>query len=100
MQQRINAEKAALLKEIEEKNNKINKLYNEMGEIVGGDQHDLINQLEANHALAHDNLDHANEEIDQAIVYQKKSKKKYIFLLTCIIIVILVGAGIIYLFLK
>ena len=32
----INAEKAALLREIEQKNNKINQLYNDMGEMLGG----------------------------------------------------------------
>lgn len=100
MERRIMAEKAALLREIEEKNNKINQLYNEMGEMVGGEQHDQIQQLDANNTTARDNLLHANEELDQAIVEQRKAKKKYIFLTVCIIIVLIVAAGIIYLFIK
>jgi t-SNARE complex subunit (syntaxin) len=71
-----------------------------MGELVGGEQRDLVDQLGANANLTQENLIHANDELDQAIVYQKKSKKKFFFLVTCIIIVVLVAAGIIYLFIK
>jgi hypothetical protein len=100
LQQRINAEKAALLREIEEKNNKINQLYNEMGDLVGGEQRDLVDQMDRNNITTRDNLFNANAELDEAIYYQKKSKKKYFFLVTCIVIIILIAAGVIYLFIK
>lgn len=60
IQQRINAEKAALLREIEEKNNMINQLYNEMGDLIGGEQRDMIDQIDRNNTGVRDNLNQAN----------------------------------------
>lgn len=50
------AEKNQLLRELEEKNLKINRIMNEMGEMVGGEQRDMIDQIDVNMVNAHQNV--------------------------------------------
>ena len=42
MQEKISAERNQLLKELEEKNYKINKIMADMGEMVAGEQRDMM----------------------------------------------------------
>ena len=69
---------------------------NEMGEMVGGEQRDMVNQIDDNLIAVKHNLQDTNEEMDQAIVYQKKSKKKYICIIGTIVVILLVAFGLIY----
>jgi t-SNARE complex subunit (syntaxin) len=69
---------------------------NDIGGMVGGEQRDMVNQIDDNlHEVKH-NVATANEEMDEAIVYQKKSKKKYICIIVTIVVVLLIAFGIIY----
>jgi hypothetical protein len=45
VEQRMLAERTALLKQLEEKNNKINDVINHMASIVGGEQHDMVEAI-------------------------------------------------------
>ena len=45
IEQKMMAERNMLIKELEEKNNKINEIINEMGGLVGGQQRDMIDQI-------------------------------------------------------
>jgi t-SNARE complex subunit (syntaxin) len=94
IQERINAEKAALLREIEEKNNKINLLYQGMGELVGGEQRDLIDRMDANMVAAKQNVEGANENLDEARKEQKKAGKKYTCVIIAIVLGLVIGAGV------
>jgi t-SNARE complex subunit (syntaxin) len=100
LQARIMAEKNALLKELEEKNYNINRIMQEMGEQVGGEQKDMVDQIEANMSAARDNTVGANEELAAALVEQKKARKKYTCMAVVIIVSLVVAASVIYLFVK
>ena len=95
-EQKMLAERTALIKELQAKNNKINEIINEMGGLVGGEQADMINAMDDNMRDAKQNLIQANQQLDNAIVYQKKSKKKYICVVVTIIVLLLIAAGMIY----
>jgi len=69
---------------------------NEMGELVGGEQKDLVNQMEDNLLNVKHNLQDTNGQMEEAIVYQKKSKKKYICIISTIVVALLIGFGLLY----
>jgi t-SNARE complex subunit (syntaxin) len=69
---------------------------NEMGEMVGGEQRDMVNQIEDNLIEVRHNMQDTNEQMDQAIVYQKKSKKKYICVVATIVVILLIAFGLLY----
>lgn len=72
----------------------------EMGEQVGGEQKDMVDQIEANMEAARDNVVGANEELASALVEQKKARKKYTCIAVVIIVSLVVAASVIYLFVK
>lgn len=43
-------------------------LYNDMAEMVGGEQREMVNQIDNNVTVAKDNVVQANKELDSAIV--------------------------------
>ena len=43
-------------------------LYNDMAEMVGGEQREMVNQIDNNVTVAKDNAVQANKELDSAIV--------------------------------
>lgn len=43
-------------------------LYNDMAEMVGGEQREMVNQIDNNVTVARDNAVQANKELDSAIV--------------------------------
>jgi t-SNARE complex subunit (syntaxin) len=90
------AERTALLKQLEEKNNKINDVINHMASIVGGEQHDMVEAIGDNLQNVRANVSQANEELDEATTYQKKSKKKLVCLVVTIVIIVLAAGGMIY----
>jgi t-SNARE complex subunit (syntaxin) len=61
MQIKIEKERNLLLRELEEKNNNINRIMNEMGNMVGGEQKDLIYDINDNMVDALNNVEKANE---------------------------------------
>lgn len=67
-----------------------------MGSIVGGEQHDMVNQIANNNEIAYENAVRANEELDDAQKYQKKGKKKVIAIATIIILVLIIAGGVVY----
>lgn len=92
----MQAERNQLIKELEEKNNKINQIINEMGSLVGGQQKDMVDQIQANNMITYDNVVRANEQLDDAQKYQKKGKKKYIAVIIIILLVLIIAAGVVY----
>lgn len=62
------AERTALIKELQAKNNKINEIINEMGGLVGGEQADMINAMDDNMRDAKQNLIQANQQLDNEIL--------------------------------
>ena len=95
-EQHMLAERKALLKELEEKNNKINQIMKEMGQMVGGEQHDMVNAIDDNLRNVKHNMSDVNEEMAEAITYQKKSKKKYICVIATLVVVLLIAGGLVY----
>lgn len=93
LEEKIAAERQAILKEIEEKNRIINMLYNDMAEMVGGEQREMVNQIDTNVTVARENAVQANKELDSAIVEQKKAKKKYVCIVITLVILILACVG-------
>ena len=93
LEEKIAAERQAILKEIEEKNRIINMLYNDMAEMVGGEQREMVNQIDTNVTVARENAVQANKELDSAIVEQKKAKKKYACIVVTLVILILACVG-------
>lgn len=67
-----------------------------MGEMVGGEQRDMVNQIDDNLIAVKHNMQDANNEMDEAIVYQKKSKKKYICIISTIVVILLIAFGLLY----
>lgn len=67
IQQKMLAERNQLLKELEEKNLLINQIMNEMGEMVGGEQRDMVNQIEVNLGDVHNNVVLANDDLAKGI---------------------------------
>lgn len=43
-------------------------LYNDMAEMVGGEQREMVNQIDNNVTVARENAVQANKELDSAIV--------------------------------
>lgn len=56
----------------------------------------MVEELGDNLRDAQHNVGMANEELDEAIVYQKKSKKKYICIVATIIILLAIAGGMVY----
>lgn len=71
-----------------------------MADIVGGEQRDMVNQIDNNIVTAEENIIQANVELDEARIQQKKAKKKYICLSVTIILAIIFGGILIYFFLR
>ncbi len=95
-QQQMMAEKTAMIKQLQAKNRQINDIIRDMGEMVGGEQRDMVNVIGQNLEDAHYNVGQANNQLDDALEYQKKSKRKYIIAVTVIIILLILTGGVIY----
>ncbi len=67
-----------------------------MGSLVGGEQKDLIDQMDDNIREVNHNVITANEELVAANEEQKKAKKKYTCLVVTIIILIIIAGGIVF----
>jgi t-SNARE complex subunit (syntaxin) len=67
-----------------------------MGQMVGGEQRDMVNAIDDNLRAVKHNMSDVNGEMDEAITYQKKSKKKYICVIATLVVVILIAGGLVY----
>ena len=68
--------------------------------MVGGEQRDMVDAIGDNMNEVQYNTKQANDELDQAIGYQKKSKKKFIAIVVTIIVLVLIVGGMIYFIVK
>ena len=69
---------------------------NEMGRMVGEQQKDMIDVIQANNMTTKQNIEQSNDLLGNAIENQKKSQKKFICIVITIIIALLIAGGITY----
>ena len=86
-------EKKQLLDEVEQTNLRVNAIMNDMALEVN-EQGENLDVISEELLTAHKNVAEANEALDEAQKYQKKSKKKYAILVLVIILIVATVIGI------
>lgn len=95
IERKIMLEKNELIGQVEQSANRINDIMNDMGVMVDeqGNQLDIItDEL----VKVNNNMQAAQENIEDANTYQKKSRKKYVFMVVLIILIIFVVVGLVF----
>ena len=96
IERKIMLEKNELIGQVEQSANRINDIMNDMGVMVDeqGNNLDIITE---ELVKVNNNMQAAQENIEDANTYQKKSRKKYVFMVALIILIVFGAVGLVFL---
>lgn len=95
LERKIMLEKNEIINEVEQSTLRINEIMNDMGVMVDeqGEQLDVISEELMKTSK---NMTDTNNNLEEANSLQKKSRRKYVFLVALLVLIIIVVAGVIY----
>lgn len=95
IERKIMLEKNELIGQVEQSANRINNIMNDMGVMVD-EQGNNLDIITDELVKVNNNMQAAQENIEDANTYQKKSRKKYVFMVVLIILIIFVVVGLVF----
>jgi t-SNARE complex subunit (syntaxin) len=95
MERKIMLQKNEIINEVEQSALRINEIMNDMGLMVEeqGEQLDVITEELVKTGK---NMEDTNSNLEDANNLQRKSRKKYVFMVTLLILIILIVAGLVF----